>query len=211
MANPNAVHEPSMEEILASIRQIISEDGGSSSPKIDGVATELTIAPRPARAHEDAMEGQTISEDAAEHEHTPEDAAYSVAEEHVEQEGAQGEPDTHHGAFMRSQAFGRAAASIHPDADHSDAERLAAAAAALNKRPSADDDEPLLSPESDDAISGAFGALAHSLLGRSSRSLEDVVIEMLQPMLKQWLDANLPSIVERKVQEEIERVSRGRR
>ena len=34
---------------------------------------------------------------------------------------------------------------------------------------------------------------------------------MLQPMLKSWLDDNLPGLVERMVQEEIERVSRGRR
>jgi cell pole-organizing protein PopZ len=49
------------------------------------------------------------------------------------------------------------------------------------------------------------------MLTQNARSLEDVVTEMLEPMLKQWLDDNLPSIVERKVQEEIERVSRGRR
>ena len=70
---------------------------------------------------------------------------------------------------------------------------------------------PLLSPENGAAVSGAFGALAHTLLAQNSRTLEDVVAEMLQPMLKSWLDDNLPSLVERMVQEEIERVSRGRR
>jgi cell pole-organizing protein PopZ len=68
-----------------------------------------------------------------------------------------------------------------------------------------------LSPEKGAAVSGAFGALAHTMLEQNSRTLEDVVTEMLQPMLRSWLDDNLPSLVERMVKEEIERVSRGRR
>ncbi len=195
-----------MEEILASIRQIISEDGGSSAPKIDGVVTESTIAPRQGPVHAEPVDEEMVSYDTAAEHHAPEEsAASSEAEEPGEPEHEQQEQ--HHGAFMRPGSFERTA----DDRDH-DLDRLAAAAAALHAPPPVDDDEPLLSPESGDAISGAFGALAHSLLGRGgSRSLEDVVIEMLQPMLKQWLDDNLPSIVERKVQEEIERVSRGRR
>ena len=34
--------------------------------------------------------------------------------------------------------------------------------------------------------------------------------EMLRPMLKSWLDDNLPGVVDRIVRAEIERVSRGR-
>jgi cell pole-organizing protein PopZ len=41
--------------------------------------------------------------------------------------------------------------------------------------------------------------------------IEDSVKEMLRPMLKQWLDDNLPGIVERLVRQEIERVARSRR
>ena len=44
----------------------------------------------------------------------------------------------------------------------------------------------------------------------ASGSLEDLVREMLKPMLKAWLDDNLPNMVERLVRAEIERVSRGR-
>ena len=40
-------------------------------------------------------------------------------------------------------------------------------------------------------------------------TLEDVVCETLRPVLKSWLDENLPSLVERMVQAEIERVARG--
>jgi cell pole-organizing protein PopZ len=60
-------------------------------------------------------------------------------------------------------------------------------------------------------VSGAFSALAHTILAQNARTLEDLVAEMLKPMLKDWLDDNLPSLVERLVQEEIYRVSRGRR
>jgi cell pole-organizing protein PopZ len=45
---------------------------------------------------------------------------------------------------------------------------------------------------------------------QNPRTLEDLVREMLKPMLKAWLDDNLPNIVERLVRAEIERVSRGR-
>jgi cell pole-organizing protein PopZ len=45
-------------------------------------------------------------------------------------------------------------------------------------------------------------------LGDASRTLEDLVRELLRPMLKDWLDAQLPKIVERLVQEEIQRMSR---
>jgi cell pole-organizing protein PopZ len=44
---------------------------------------------------------------------------------------------------------------------------------------------------------------------QNATTLEDLVKEMLRPMLKTWLDDNLPSMVERLVRAEIERVSRG--
>jgi uncharacterized protein len=48
------------------------------------------------------------------------------------------------------------------------------------------------------------------VLSQNARTLEDLVREMLRPMLKSWLDDNLPGMVERMVRAEIERVSRGR-
>ncbi len=47
-------------------------------------------------------------------------------------------------------------------------------------------------------------------LTHNARTLDDLVEDMLRPMLKSWLDDNLPSLVERLVRAEIERVSRGR-
>jgi cell pole-organizing protein PopZ len=72
-------------------------------------------------------------------------------------------------------------------------------------------DEQLLSQRASEAVTAAFGTLANTMFAEGSRSIEDVVREMLKPMLQTWLEDNLPSLVERLVRAEIERVSRGGR
>jgi cell pole-organizing protein PopZ len=69
---------------------------------------------------------------------------------------------------------------------------------------------PLLSATTISAVDSAFNTLAHTVLSQNARTLEDLVREMLRPMLKSWLDDNLPGLVERLVKAEIERVARGR-
>jgi cell pole-organizing protein PopZ len=68
----------------------------------------------------------------------------------------------------------------------------------------------LISPATSAAVDSAFNTLAQTVLVQNGRTLEDLVKEMLRPMLKTWLDDNLPGTVERLVRAEIERVSRGR-
>ena len=68
----------------------------------------------------------------------------------------------------------------------------------------------LLSNMTSAAVDSAFNTLAQTVLVQNARTLEDLVREMLRPMLKAWLDDNLPGMVERLVRAEIERVSRGR-
>jgi uncharacterized protein len=70
--------------------------------------------------------------------------------------------------------------------------------------------QPILSQSTVSAVESAFNTLAHTVLSNNARTLEDLVKEMLRPMLKSWLDDNLPGLVERIVKAEIERVSRGR-
>jgi hypothetical protein len=60
------------------------------------------------------------------------------------------------------------------------------------------------------AVESAFHSLAETAQVRSGRTLEDVVSDILRPMLKAWLDENLPGLVERLVRAEIERVARGK-
>jgi hypothetical protein len=70
--------------------------------------------------------------------------------------------------------------------------------------------QQILSRSTVSAVESAFNSLAHTVLSNNARTLEDLVKEMLRPMLKSWLDDNLPGLVERIVKAEIERVSRGR-
>jgi uncharacterized protein len=70
--------------------------------------------------------------------------------------------------------------------------------------------QQMLSRSTVSAVESAFNSLAHTVLSNNARTLEDLVKEMLRPMLKSWLDDNLPGLVERIVKAEIERVSRGR-
>jgi hypothetical protein len=188
-----------MEEILASIRQIISEDGeGSEAPDAKGGQ---------------GLQASSAAEDASA-EQEPEEIASPAAEAHAEPEPqsepeperksapAQGEPMTPHSS-------GRAAEIDQPF--EAPIQRREAPSAARSQGSASDDGGQLLSAESGNAVHGAFSALAHTILAQNARTLEDLVTEMLQPMLHSWLDDNLPALVERLVQEEIRRVSRGGR
>jgi cell pole-organizing protein PopZ len=91
------------------------------------------------------------------------------------------------------------------------------ASRAINRQPAYDPptfdapSQPILSRSTVSAVESAFNTLAHTVLSNNARTLEDLVKEMLRPMLKSWLDDNLPGMVERIVKAEIERVSRGGR
>lgn len=73
-----------------------------------------------------------------------------------------------------------------------------------------DPQSQLLSRSTSAAVDSAFSALAQNALSQNSGSLEHLVRELLRPLLKAWLDENLPGMVERLVRSEIERLSRGR-
>ena len=70
--------------------------------------------------------------------------------------------------------------------------------------------EALISQEATASVGDAFNLLSHTILSNNARTLEDLVQDLLKPILKSWLDDNLPSLVERLVRAEIERVARGR-
>ena len=72
-------------------------------------------------------------------------------------------------------------------------------------------DRTLISANTSAVIDSAFNSLAHTVLVQNARTLEDLVREMRRSMLESRLDDNLPSMVERIVRAEIERVSRGSR
>jgi cell pole-organizing protein PopZ len=67
----------------------------------------------------------------------------------------------------------------------------------------------LVSEQTSRQVAAAFGELSEAFASRSKKSFDEMAEEMLRPMLQDWLDNNLPTLVERLVREEIERVARG--
>ena len=171
-----------MEEILASIRRIISEDEApvAAEPFEVPAAPEPTSAP--AAAHEDVLE---LTERA------PDPAPAEVLETH-------GDLD-----ILPAAAAAEPEPEPEPAMAYAPPTEPAAYAPAL--------EESLLSPPTADAAALAFGQLSRTLLmPAEGRTLEDVVRELLRPLLKAWLDEHLPAIVQATVAEEVDRVSRRR-
>ncbi|KKB83838.1 hypothetical protein VW29_13885 [Devosia limi DSM 17137] len=74
---------------------------------------------------------------------------------------------------------------------------------------SAEYTERLLEPATNAAVRSSFSKLNNMSLGNGGATIESLLRDMLRPMLKEWLDENLPSVVERMVEKEIVRISRG--
>jgi cell pole-organizing protein PopZ len=211
MSQPAKLQEPTMEEILASIRRIIADD---DSVRPAPAPAKPAVAPAPAPAADDRNDDGGAPGGFG-NPQTPGMAANDVFERG---DAAQSMPP----AISSS-----ATASDDMFDDAQDYEAQDDDAQELEKRvestrptppapavPAADPRAPreaaLLSPRATAAVDLAFNTLAHTVLVQNSRTLEDLVREMLKPMLKAWLDDNLPNMVERLVRAEIERVSRGR-
>ena len=71
--------------------------------------------------------------------------------------------------------------------------------------------EELLAPATDAAVQGSISRLSSiaQVGGMGGQTVEGMMRDMLRPMLKDWLDENLPALVERMVEKEIARISRG--
>ncbi|WEZ83576.1 DUF2497 domain-containing protein [Rhizobium sp. 32-5/1] len=69
----------------------------------------------------------------------------------------------------------------------------------------------IVSPAVGQQVAKSFDNLAFALDSSNRRSFDEIAQDMLRPMLQEWLDDNLPTLVERLVREEIERVARGPR
>ncbi len=234
MNQPAKAQEPSMEEILASIRRIISDD--EAKPAAAPAAATSRAEPAPARVEpprpvvgapgvKPAMGGIPPSKFA------PKPSAPPVAAKN-----SQDDIDAMMAGFDSPASPGVNAVfelteqmampdpsagfrKIEPDDDLEFAEGSAAAAARTTPiaPPSYERSAPAMAPSSTmlssstaSAVESAFNALATTVLSNNARTLEDLVKEMLRPMLKSWLDDNLPNLVERIVKAEIERVARGR-
>jgi cell pole-organizing protein PopZ len=218
MTQPAKAQEPSMEEILASIRRIIADDDANKSPQRPAApeppkAAAPALAPPPQRAPappEPSLEelppdmGEAVPEPEPEPDLTAasaDDQASDILD--LTESMATPPPDsapqfrTIDGNFDVSYEDEKSAPPPPP--------------APEAYRPfDAGERNLLLSNATTAAVDSAFNTLAQTVLVQNARTLEDLVREMLRPMLKTWLDDNLPGMVERLVRAEIERVSRGR-
>jgi hypothetical protein len=196
-----------MEEILASIRRIIADDDATKQPaKPAPKAAEpapakpapAAAAPPPAPAAAPAAGPDDIDAMLEELDEPEAQAAPAPPEDVLELTEAMAAPapEPAPASFRR----------IEPDQDVVFDDPPPAPAPPARPHPV---DTALLSNAASAAVHSAFGTLAHSVLVQNTRTLEDLVKEMLRPMLKAWLDDNLPVMVERLVRAEIERVSRG--
>jgi cell pole-organizing protein PopZ len=67
----------------------------------------------------------------------------------------------------------------------------------------------IISEEAGRQVTASFSELAEAIAARGRKSLDEVAEDLMRPILQDWLDNNLPTMVERLVREEIERIARG--
>jgi len=182
MSDQNA-QEPTMEEILASIRRIISED----EPAPEASAGADTVSP----PHGDERSGYGEEDDILE------------LTDRVDPGGQ--EPEAPFGAATGADD------EIPAFETSGDLDIYAGSASSSSEGSGGFDEPPLVSRPVESTASSAFSQLARTVtMPAQGRVLEDVVRELLRPMLKDWLDQNLPDIVEAAVQAEVERIARRR-
>jgi cell pole-organizing protein PopZ len=194
-------NEPSLEEILTSIRRIIAEDGPataaasmaapggwSAPPEADEdvlVLTERVPMNGQTFLHPEAAAPAPAQVEAAEIEASqPAVEVIEVAQIDVEPTPALVEDEV-----IQPKAFPEVEPVVAMDTE-------AKTAAAFERL--------------DAAAHAATPAAPSILMPPPGRTLEDVIREMMQPLLKEWLDENLPAIVQARVDEEIERIARRR-
>jgi len=188
-------HEPSMEEILASIRNMIGEERGAEKAAPSRSAPVRSAAPAPQIVFsKDDPPPPRVSQEAPHRAGSPAAPEAKLTPEEKPSPEAKPVPKTK----PAPEAMGRAAAA--PKTQAPSPESLAFALT---------EDDPLLSPEAGQSVTSAFEALSANLAAHGAEIAREMAREMLRPMLKAWLDENLPGIVERLVRAEIERVARG--
>ena len=190
--------EPSMEEILASIRRIISDD----DKEMEAAAQENEEAPED---EEELAVEEMVAEPEPEPESEPEPVAEEVDDDDddildlTDMEAPDPEP------LFEEQAY-----------KEPEPEPVATPVSPPPAPPPAPTPAPanLVSPPQAGEASGSFERLTEKLnedyselpIGNGAVTLEGLTRELVRPMLKEWLDQHLPMMVERLVREEIERL-----
>jgi cell pole-organizing protein PopZ len=176
--------EPTMEEILASIRRIISEDDAPAEGEAPAEAGPAAAAPAAAEPLSD------LDFPAAESPPLASDEDVLELTDRVDEPVAPIEP--------LAMSDLEVVAPLQPQAE--------------TDLPPLGEGEHLVGDPAAWSAASAFEKLERGILmPAAGRTLEDVVRELLRPMMKAWLDENLPQIVEQQVAAEVERIARLRR
>jgi cell pole-organizing protein PopZ len=208
MAQAAKSQEPSMEEILASIRRIIAEDDSEKPARRPPETASVELNPDAAAASpetERAVDAPPRESPAARI------GALSASAKAARSSTVLDLTESMAPSAPRSAApVVESSLASPPPATMDHAVANEAVSVSQSSGPRDDTRGELMSSTTSAAVDSAFNALAQTVLVQNARTLEDLVREMLRPMLKVWLDDNLPGMVERLVRAEIERVSRGR-
>lgn len=214
--NKPAPKEPSMDEILSSIRQIIADDDASAvrKPAVPPPAPPRSFAPVPPRPEPVAEPDpealalsaeQILRETAADDEAGPGMSFNELIGNETSQPVGLVDPDDI--AFDTTPEPPRPA----PVYERPRPAAVSHAAPLPDPRLTSDMAEQLLEPTTQSVIGRSFSKLTNLSTVGSNVTIEEMMRDMLRPMLKEWLDENLPAMVERMVEQEIARVSRGGR
>lgn len=204
MSERKDAQEPSMEEILSSIRRIIADD--QEEPKKPGAAQ-----PQPAAAAESPKAGTEIGK-AEEQEDEDEDVL-----ELTEVVGKKPEPAS---SPQKDAPPQPAAASPSPEKTPQPAAagKTVQPVEELSKegpKVAVQDSDQLVSNVAANASTSALAKLTRTVVPEEKpvvtgggKTIEEMVVDLMRPMLKDWLDQNLPGIVERVVEQEVKKLAR---
>lgn len=224
-------HEPSMEEILASIRRIISDDQSLAAHREPAQSEAEPMAPHELRGTPVSPTPAVQAPHEQPHVNTgaPAETASAAAEERklftslpymtspqgtLPQVAPLERKHTDFADMRLRRQIGETEArpAAEPVSRHNVEQMPFQPQAPVAKpQPVSQEDEPIASPATDAAVASSFNALFASRLLPNPEMLAELTRDLLRPMLKAWLDDNLPVMVERLVRAEIERVARGGR
>ncbi len=198
----NVHQDPSVDEILASIRRIIAEEELSVAPVVTHKAAPAGEGGPLILADEDVLELTDRVPDPMDTAEAPQMAGLEAAAPPEPAEPA-ARPAVELAAQHAADPLETGEALVMSELDTQPAPTPAPVPAL---------DEPLVGPRAASSVASSFDALERSVqMPAADRTLEDVVSALLRPMLKAWLDENLPAIVEAKVAAEVDRIVRQRR
>jgi cell pole-organizing protein PopZ len=234
MTAGQAPEQKTMDEILASIRQIISDDEAKGTSREAAPGPRAVESAPPAREKVSPLFGfQKPKPVAAEPQASGQpragqeavDAAIERALGEVGFDSRTNKPATP--SPTRATAPSRPDSPFRPPEgprqvpadehveDLDPLPRIVTAAADSSPEAGAEAETPepgpILSPNAEARVGASFDELAAAARTAGGRPLAALVEQTLRPMLKSWLDENLPHLVERLVREEIERIKRERR